>query len=82
MCIWLIILLFSLYRVYKLSIGYSNSIHYKGYHGLFFAIVQLALMSSLIMPVFDQPYSGSLIWLLFALVERGYWFEGRDDARH
>jgi O-antigen ligase len=73
--IWMGILFYAIYRSYSLMLLGSNSVYYFGYRGLFVAIIQLAFLSSIVVTSFDQPYSGTVIWLLISLVERGYQFE-------
>jgi O-antigen ligase len=73
--VWLGILLYAIYRAYRLRLLSSGSIYYLGYRGLLVAIIQLAFLSSIVVTSFDQPYSGMVIWLLISLVERGYQFE-------
>ena len=73
--IWMGILFYAIYRSYSLMLLGSNSVYYFGYRGLFVAIIQLAFLSSIVVTSFDQPYSGTVIWLLIALVERGHRFE-------
>jgi len=72
---WMGILLYAIHRSYRLMLLGSNSVYYFGYRGLFVAIIQLAFLSSIVVTSFDQPYSGTVIWLLIALVERGHRFE-------
>lgn len=73
--IWMGILFYAIYRSYSLMLLGSNSVYYFGYRGLFVAIIQLAFLSSIVVTSFDQPYSGTVIWLLISLVERGYRLE-------
>lgn len=70
--IWLAIICYALNRARKLRSLLLNNADYFGYRGLLLSLIMLTCLSSLIVPVFEQPYSGSVIWALIALVERSH----------
>ena len=80
--IWICIIFYALYRSYGLvRLGYYSEKYY-GYVGLLIATIQLLFFASMVTTNFDQPYSGTVIWLYIALIERSYFFLDNEKTTY
>lgn len=68
--LWAGLLIWMLYRSFALLRVARDSPLWWGYAGLATALVLQALLNSVIVVPFEQPYSGIFIWFVYGLVER------------